>query len=273
MHFGDILVCLDHTASGKRRMALALRVAGHFGAQLIGYYSAARNSPVVASAFGSTVADFIDPPPSTISENAALDFDRELRLHDVAGTFILGNHSNTVQDIARHARCVDLVIAGLGDPDDPAAEENAVDIEKLVIECARPVLGVPITATAESIGTSILVAWDGSREASRALHDALPFLREAKAVHVVSLDRDRVGTASAQDVVSHLKRSGIAATIDDQLDLLLPVGEEILSRIEFNEVDLLVAGAFGHSRFREHLVGGASRSLLHQMMVPVLVSH
>ena len=105
------------------------------------------------------------------------------------------------------------------------------------------------------------------------MHDAVPFLREAKAVYVVSLDRDQVGVASADDVMSHLKRIGIDAAIDDQLDLRLPIGEEILSRIEANDIDLLVAGAFGHSRRVEHITGGASRSLLHQMIVPVLVSH
>ena len=66
---------------------------------------------------------------------------------------------------------------------------------------------------------------------------------------------------------------GIPATLDEQIDLQLPIGDEILSRVDPNEIDLIVAGAFGHSRLAEHVVGGASRSLLHQMMVPVLVSH
>ena len=66
---------------------------------------------------------------------------------------------------------------------------------------------------------------------------------------------------------------GLDASVDTELDLKLPIGEEILSRVERAEVDLLVAGAFGHSRLREHLIGGVSDTLLHQMMVPVLVSH
>jgi nucleotide-binding universal stress UspA family protein len=273
MKFADILVCIDHTANGKSRMALAMTLAGRSDARLVGYYLAPRHNQVVAGVFGSVVADFVDPPQSPATENAALDFERELKLHDLNGTWILGDHANAVHDIAKHSRCVDLLVVGLGDLDDTGAEENVVDIEKVVIECGRPVLGIPITATPEDLGTNILVAWDGSREASRAVHDALPFLREAKAVYIVSLNRDQAATASAHEAVSHLRRTGIAATIDDQLDLHLPVGEEILSRIERNAIDLLVAGAFGHSRLIEHIVGGASRSLLHQMMVPVLVSH
>jgi nucleotide-binding universal stress UspA family protein len=273
MRFGDILVCIDHTESGKRRLALALALAGRSEARLTGYHIPPRHSPIVAGAFGSAVADFLDPPQRTAAENAALDFERELKLHDLAGAWVPGNHTNMIQDIASHSRCVDLVVAGLGDPDDPLGEESAVNVEKLVIECSRPVLGVPVASAPARVGTRILIAWDGSREASRSLHDALPFLREAEAVYVVSLDRDGVGRASAHDLVLHLKRTGITASIDDQLDLHLPVGEEILSRIEQKEIDLLVAGAFGHSRLVEHVAGGASRSLLHQMMVPILISH
>jgi nucleotide-binding universal stress UspA family protein len=118
-----------------------------------------------------------------------------------------------------------------------------------------------------------MIAWDGSRQASRAMHDALPFLHEAATVQLVSVEDDALASASANVAVEHLKRLGISATIDHQLDLRLPVAEEILSRIERNGIDLLVAGAFGHSRLIEHIVGGTSRSLLHQMMVPVLVSH
>jgi nucleotide-binding universal stress UspA family protein len=265
MNFGDILVCIDHTTSGSKRMAVALALAMRSRAHLIGYYLTPRRGPAVE--------DFLDVPPKTMIENAAADFERELKLHDLDGIWVLGDHSRTIQDIAGHSRCVDLVVAGLGSPDDPNSDENVVDIEKLVIECGRPVLGIPITMTSEQIGKNVMIAWDGSREASRALHDAIPFLREADTVQVVSIDRDPIAIASPDEAVAHLQRIGIAATVDDQLDLRLPVGEEILSRIERNDVDLLVAGAFGHSRLSEHMLGGASRSLLHQMMVPVLVSH
>jgi nucleotide-binding universal stress UspA family protein len=132
---------------------------------------------------------------------------------------------------------------------------------------------IPVMATSEQIGTNIMIAWDGSRQASRAMHDALPFLHDATTVQIVSIDADLLATASVNEAVAHLHRLGITATIDDQLDLRLPVGQEILSRIDRYGVDLLVAGAFGHSRLIEHIVGGASRSLLHQMMVPVLISH
>jgi nucleotide-binding universal stress UspA family protein len=101
----------------------------------------------------------------------------------------------------------------------------------------------------------------------------MPFLREAAHVSIVSIDMDPSSVVAVPNIVAHLERSGVQADIDTALDLQLPIGEEILSRIERAEADLLVAGAFGTSPAREYLFGGASRTLIHQMMVPVLVSH
>jgi nucleotide-binding universal stress UspA family protein len=272
MRFGDILVCIDHTETGNRRKALALALAARSRANLIAYFLMPRQRPAVEDVFGTTMGDLLDPPDRTVIENASTNFEQDLKLHGLEGTCVIGNPSRVTEDIASYSRCVDLVVAGLGSPDDPDSP-NPLDIEKVVIECGRPVLGIPVTMTADQIGTNIMIAWDGSREASRAMHDALPFLHEATTVQLVSIDRDSLAVASVNEAVAHLKRLGITATIDDQLDLRLPVGEEIFSRIERYGVDLLVAGAFGHSRLIEHIVGGVSRSLLHQMMVPVLVSH
>jgi nucleotide-binding universal stress UspA family protein len=264
MRFGDILVCLDHTTSGTRRMEIALRLAVRAQARLVGYYAARRGPPE---------EDFLDFSDATIIEDEAAAFDRQVKLRSIEGAWVLGGPSRTVDDLIKYSRCADLVVAGLGDPDDPDSAYNSVDVEKLVIGCGRPVLGIPLTMASEDVGKNIMIAWDGSREASRAMHDALPFLHEASAVRVVSVDSDRSGIASPDEAVAHLQRMGITASLDQQLDLQLPIGQEILSRVEAYDVDLIVAGAFGHSRLAEHIVGGVSRSLLHQMMVPVLVSH
>ena len=266
MQFGDILVCMDDLTTGRRRTELALNLAMRSRAHVIGYYLKRRRRELAAE-------EFLDAPKTVIVENAAADFERELRLRGLDGTWVLGSDAHTAQDVAKHARCVDLVVAGLGFPDDPSSDPQNLDIEQLVIECAGPVLGIPITSSSDEIGRNIMVAWDGSREASRALRDAIPFLREAGTVRLISIERQSVAVASPTDAVAHLRRLGITASIDSEMDLQLPVGEEILSRIDREGVDLLVAGAFGHSRLIEHIVGGVSRSLLHQMMIPVLVSH
>ena len=149
-----------------------------------------------------------------------------------------------------------------------------LDVEALVVGCGRPVLGLPPGKLPDRIGRNIVIAWDASREAGRAVHDALPFLHDARSVRVISLISGHHGASDADVLVAHLKRLSIAATID--LDHRLhsnSPADEILSRLQSPEADLLVAGAFGHSRLGERFFGGASRTFLHQMMIPVLVSH
>jgi len=263
MQFADILVCIDGSLTGRKRADYALALAARSGARLTGYYL-----PSEGNAVG-----LHDTERAEINEAAAVEFDREIAANSIEGTWVVGDRSRGVEDVINYARCSDLVVIGLGPPDDPGSDPQRLDVERIVIECGRPVLGMPIIGLPETIGKRILLAWDGRRACTRALHDALPFLKEAETVRIVSVDADPFFVASATNAAAHLERLGVTAEVDTALDLQLPIGEEILSRIEREEIDLLVAGAFGHSRIWEHLFGGTSRTLLHQMMVPVLVSH
>ena len=127
MRFGDILACIDHTETGHRRKALALALAARSHANLIAYFLMPRQRPAVEDVFGTTVGDLLDPPDRTVIENASTDFEEALKLHGLEGTLVIGEPSRTVEDIANYSRCVDLVIAGLGSPDDPDSP-NPIDI-------------------------------------------------------------------------------------------------------------------------------------------------
>ena len=265
MRFGDILVCIDGSKTGRERTKLGLALAARSHARVVGYYLAPNQD--------RRAGEFLDLQEAQNINEAEADFARQLTVNSLDGTWIVGSASRRVEDIAKYSRCVDLVVAGLGVPDDPASDPQGLDIEQLVIECGCPVLGIPIANIPTQIGQKIMVAWDGSRESARALHDAVPFLREAATIKIVSIKSDPNSVISSSAVVAHLKRLGIAATVDTTTDLRLPIEDEIFSRVDWEGVDLLVAGAFGHSRVLEHVFGGVSRTLLHQMMVPVLVSH
>jgi nucleotide-binding universal stress UspA family protein len=269
MQFGDILVCIDGSDAGRRRTRLALTLAARSRARVIGYYLAPTREMIAEW--------LLDPRQSKNVDNdvdrAEAGFARLLTVNSLDGTWIAGSESRRAEDIAQYARCVDLVVVGLGVPDDPASDPQHLDIEQLVVECGRPVLGIPDANIPEQIGQNIMVAWDGGRESTRALHDAIPFLRDAATIKIVSIGTNPNSALSPGAVVDHLKRLGIRATIDTTSTLGLTVEDEIFSRIDWEGVDLLVAGAFGHSRVQEHIFGGVSRSLLHQMMVPVLVSY
>jgi nucleotide-binding universal stress UspA family protein len=132
------------------------------------------------------------------------------------------------------------------------------------------------TGTFACVGTRVLVAWDGTREANRALHDALPLIGSAEAVtamhvgtHEADLDHAR---SRLERVVRHLQRHGVKARPEETLRGSIAISH-LLSRIADLGADMLVAGAYHHSQLRETLLGGVSRDLLDHMTVPVLMSH
>ena len=141
----------------------------------------------------------------------------------------------------------------------------------------RPVLVIPYAETIDNVGRRALIAWDGTREAVRAVHGALPLLDRAEAVTVIyvgaqqaSLEQHR---RSLEWISSHLKRHRIPAQPEATLRGALSISEVLLSRAADMSADLIVSGAYHHSLLREALIGGVSRDLMEQMTVPVLFSH
>jgi nucleotide-binding universal stress UspA family protein len=182
--------------------------------------------------------------------------------------------SRAIIDVARFC---DLVLLQQPNTSKPGHAQSRATLDHVLIHGPRPTLVVPHAGRFETIGTRMLLAWDGSREAARAAADALPFLRRASTVHVVNFDRyadndDLSSPATLEPVCNWLKRHGIAATID-ALSARIGVGDALLSHAADLGVDLLVMGAWGHSRLAERLLGGVTRTVLETTTVPVLFSH
>jgi nucleotide-binding universal stress UspA family protein len=164
---------------------------------------------------------------------------------------------------------------GQRDPSGPIFAEELVT--SVMLACGRPVLVVPYIGAAPTMGENVLVAWNGGREASRAIGDALPLLERAKRVTAIMVSAngdDDVGEHLAKArLFAWLHAHGVDADVvrDEAPDI--PTGQWLLSRAADLGSDLVVMGAYGHARMRELVLGGVTRTMLQAMTIPVLMSH
>ena len=299
MALSDILVCLDPTDAGEVRLKLAAAVARAHRAHLSAAYVLEEESAGAApygglggpsqGAAGITASGLVagvagvpvtGVPPEAPSRAAALAdiveqrFREAVQPHAIEGDWHLFNPGEG-EELLALARASDLVVIGQTSPDYlvPAGFRP----EDLVAVCGRPLLIVPYAGNFAAVGGRVLIAWDGTREATRAVHDSLPLFAAAEAVTVMTVGASEAalehGRPSLARLVRHLARHGIAATPEETLGGGIPVADLLLSRAADFDVDLIVAGAYHHWPLREALLGGVSRDLLDHMTVPVLMSH
>ena len=148
--------------------------------------------------------------------------------------------------------------------------------EKLLLASGAPILVIPSGWKSESIGNKILVGWDASREARRAVADALPFLVAASSVTLLVVDSDaragRHGEEPGADIALYLTRHGARVEVEQVLSKGTPVADIILSHAADHGMDLIIIGAYSHARFVEMVFGGVTRTLLRQTPIPILLS-
>jgi nucleotide-binding universal stress UspA family protein len=178
--------------------------------------------------------------------------------------------------VSMHARYTDLLVLGQVDPDEPPYVGRDLP-EQVVLASGRPVLVVPHDWAARLLGERVLIAWDASREAARAVSDALPLLQRAEAVLVVSVNPKSTplghGELPGADIALHLARHNVEVDVQSVETDRMEVGEALLSFAADRGCDLLVMGAYAHSRVRELVLGGATRTILKSMTLPVLMAH
>jgi nucleotide-binding universal stress UspA family protein len=279
--YKDLLVVLDSEASARARIDLAAALAERFAAHLVGLYPLP--IPEAPRHFGYYDPALLDPFFEELQVRAreAADKQREVFEHVTSLRGLSGEWrmiaAGAEVDPALHARYVDLTILGQLDPDRGKADGIGPRPEHVTLASGRPILVVPYAGHFESVGRQVLIGWNATREAARAVNDAMPLLVAAEMVTVLTIDPREGphghGELPGADISLHLARHGVKAEIERIVSADLPIGDVLLSRAADLAADLLVMGAYGHSRARELLLGGATRSLLRSMTVPVLMSH
>lgn len=189
---------------------------------------------------------------------------------DIEWRCVAGEIVPTVEIYSRYA---DLVVVGQGGRDDDPSIVADDLAEAIVLGAGRPVLILPSYGSFPKVGEHALIAWNRTREATRAVHDALPMLVRAKSVAVLEVNPDPRPHLAGAEIGQHLARHGIKADVGVAVVSDIDPGNTILSRAADVGADLLVMGAYGHSRLREYILGGVTRHILKHMTLPVLMSH
>ena len=284
MAFKDILVALDAGRPAHGRAELAATLAGRFDAHLTGLHTTiGTRLPRRRDYFD--YAGNLAPTPVYADLDEKMQMDVELTrfmFEDIANRHGVSaewrdasGYPSTL--VALHGRYVDLIVLGQPDPDDMRGSLFWPRPEEVALAVGRPMLVIPYAGAWHDIGQRVLVGWDGSREATRAINDAMPLLAAARSVTVLAVDpADGAaghGDIPGADIALHLARHGVRANIETTVSDGIGAGNTLLSRASDLDADLLVMGAYGHSRVRELLLGGATQTVLESMTLPVLMAH
>ena len=279
MSFKTILVHIDRSEHCKGRLDAAIRLAVDSRALLIGIYLVAGTdlAPSVAALLPSDVLDRHQRESADAQREAEQFFRRATAAANVGNSEWRAPAGAPLEAAVVHGRCANLFVMGQPEPDDPARLFGQELVTTTIVSTGRPTIIVPYIGARASLGENVLVAWDGGREAARAIADALPFLERARQVTVIVVDSGSTGHMVDRQAISrltaYLHANGITATITRDDATGIGVGERLLSRTADLGSDLIVMGGYGHTRLREFVLGGATRTILETMTVPVFMSH
>ncbi|WP_233837797.1 universal stress protein [Paraburkholderia sp. ZP32-5] len=275
MSYKTLLVHLDDSDRCQTRLALALDLARRWDAHLIGLYLVCEDSARPLFSVDDELISSLAAQTARRRQQAQRAF---LAMAERAGQAVewRAPAGPPVEVATLHARHADLLILGQPDPRDPAAYVDRHFVGDLVLGAGRPALVIPHAGTVPTLGENVLIAWDGSREASRAIADALPLLKRARfvGVDIVKHSDNYDASSGAIDVAAWLEAHDIRASFSTTpRHGIAGTGATLLNRVSDLHADLLVMGAYGHSRARERVWGGVTRTMLESMTVPVLMAH
>jgi nucleotide-binding universal stress UspA family protein len=281
MTYKTILVQVDATPQSIERTRVAAQLAGVFEAHLVGVASTGLSDTcLLAANYGEAMVD-LSPLLAQRREDgvsALAQFDSAAERHGAASRETRLVDEETGIALCLHAAYCDLLVMGQTDIGSVNPFESADVPQYAALHAGRPVLIVPHSGAPAMLSRRILVAWDASPSATRAVTDSLPLLRRAAGVEILAFTEaypdERQGQQPATDLAQYLARHGVNAIVSAVAATShQEVGAALLAHAGRSQADLLVMGCYGHSRLRELMLGGTTRSVLGEMALPVLMSH
>ena len=277
MTIKDIVVNLSVAEGGSYAGDYAVSVGAALNAHVTGIAFA--YDPVVpVASTGYIPPEVIETQQRDSEEAAKAAIARFSAAADRAGvvaepTMLAGSFAGAGEQFGQIARRFDLAIVGQAEPDKGAVEELIA--ESTLFESGRPVILVPYIQRAPLKLDRVMACWDGSRQAARAIADAMPLLERAGLVKVVIVanERGKQDEIPGADMGQHLARHGLKVDIKRISEGSIDVADALLSHAADFSADFIVMGGYGHSRLREFVLGGVTHSILRSMTAPVLMSH
>lgn len=275
----DIAVFLDATPEGEHIGRRAAAIAQRHNAHLVGVYGVSHENahPTETYARGTAAIRDVLTRQRLADEQkiiaAARHFGELAREYGIGSEFrIVWRDDLRDESMLRALHC-DLIVAAHPKPADLPSGWSA---ERLLLATGIPVLMIPAGWGGETIGENVLIAWNRSREARRAVNDAIPFINSASNVTILTIDSgrnpERFGTEPGANLLEHLSGHGARVEIANITSEGAPVADVILDQAAERDANLLVIGAYSHPRTTEILFGGVTRSLLSSARVPLLIS-
>jgi nucleotide-binding universal stress UspA family protein len=279
MSLRDLLVVIDSSRASESRVELAASLAAEHGAHLVGLYilPIPEEDRHLRPTLIDAIVDLCIREERKLAGEARRRFENAINRHGVNGDWRTAGGFPS-EEAAVHARYADLAVVGQFDPSIRGAIMPPLLPEEVALSAGRPILVTPVSWAPGKIGSRIIIAWNARREAARAVNDAIPILTRADSVIVLVIDPEKRimsphGEQPGADIALHLARHGIRAEVDVTASDKLDPTDTLRSKTRELAADLIVMGAYGHSRTRELILGGFTRDILHHMSVPVFMSH
>ena len=280
MTYKTILVCLTEKSSAEKLVNFATLVAEKFDAHLIGVHVAqeiemhSTISPYISS-------DLLDRMAENMREESK-EYEKIFKACTGGKAMVsewrpIKARADAVSEaLIEHALPADLII--MAQPDDQHDAQGQHELHrKLILGAGRPILVMPHFGTFETVGDKIILAWNGTRESARAAHDALPFMLTSKNVTILGVEGKNANEEDLRlyghDLAVSLARHGVKSNVSNYRKGEIAVSDELLNAVSDNGADLIVMGAYGHSRVYDFVLGAATSGILAHMTVPTLFAH